>query len=191
MKRLAISLVLVFVAGTWLACSEDPEITPPPAIDALMLKSGAVAGWDVDDTICAKTPCGTGVEVAKSNAEAEALVNGDATPFEALGFDAFAIEYYKKGAVGAEARIWQMKAGTATGKAIYDYLVLNTSTYKTVTWTDLALGGEAGRIADTGTTLKTNAAKGVYFVEFVVRATDASARTDVEALAKAMVAKLP
>ena len=66
----------------------------------------------------------------------------------------------------------------------------NASQYKAVTWTDLAVG-DAGRIADTGTTWWLNSRKGAYIIEAKISPLDATSRADIEALGIAVAAKIP
>ena len=181
MNRLMISLAVCMLGG---ACGSSSV-----AINTLMPAPADVAGWSED------AAQGTaGVAVARTPAEAEAFVDGDAAPFTAHSFIAFAWQQYTKDTYRLDLRIWQF-ADTAAATAIYDDLLTDSSLYSSAAWTPEA-AGDAGRIADTGTSWWINTRKKGYYVEAKMTtnppaAPNATGRTDAEAFVNAVLAKIP
>lgn len=171
---------LLFAAAVSLAVGCGPAA--PPAIDGFFPADSAVGSW-------VKDPASPTVQVAKTNTAIEALINGDAAPFIAKGTVAFAWGKYQSGAYRIDARVWQMKS-TANATETFAYLLTDAPLYKANTWTDVTIG-EAGRIADTGSTWWVNARKGSYILEVKASAKDATTRADAEAFAKAMAQLMP
>lgn len=157
--------------------------TPSQAIDTLFVKDNEIGTW-VEDTSLGSA----GVETARTRDGVYALVNGDAEPFIAKGFVAFARERYRSGSYTADVRVWQMK-DAAVARDTYSSLVTDVSAYKANTWTDVAIG-EAGRIADTGTTWWVNAKKAAYVIEVKAQPRDATSETDSKAFATAVASKI-
>ncbi|MHB8872520.1 MAG: hypothetical protein ACYC8T_02430 [Myxococcaceae bacterium] len=172
---------LLTLAALTAACG--PANTPPPSVESYFPKDNEVGAW-VGGTTAGKT----GVQVATTAKEAEALVNGDAAPFNDKGMVTFAWEKYAKDAYTLDLRVWQFKDASAATDA-YGHLVANASLYKAATWTDLAVG-DAGRIADTGTTWWLNSHKGAFIIEAKINPKDATSRADIEALGIAVAAKI-
>jgi hypothetical protein len=155
-------------------------------IESLVPADGEVTGWTEDPAAGAP-----GVEVAKNNTEVEAKIDGDAQPFIDKAFVAWARQNYIKDGFKLELRVWQMK-DDATATSLYDDLVASYSLYKTQTWSNLSIG-DAGRVADTGTTWWYNSRKKLYHVEVRVTqksAMDATARTEGQSFITAVVAKI-
>jgi len=181
MKRLMISLAVCILGA---ACGGSSV-----AIDSLMPAPTEITGWSEDPAQ------GTaGVAVARTPAQAEALVDGDAAPFTAHNFVAFAWQQYQKDNYRLDLRIWQF-ADTAAATAIYDDLLTQSSLYSTATWNAEA-AGDAGRIANTGTSWWINTRKHGYYVEAKMTTTppaapDAAGRTDAEAFVSAVLGKIP
>lgn len=176
--------LLPAVASLWL-CACGPSTPSTPSIDKFFPADNEVGSWAADTTVA--TP---GVQVAKSNSAIEALVNGDAAPFEAKGTLALGWNRYKSGSSKLDVRVWQMKSA-ADATDTYGYLVTDVSLYKANTWTTLSGVGEDGRIADTGGSWWLNARKGVYIVELRITPNGTQPRADVEAFAKAVIGKMP
>ncbi len=181
MKRLMISLAVCMLGA---ACGGSSV-----AINTLMPAPTAVAGWSEDPA-----QGGTGPKVARTPAEAEALVDGDAAPFTQHNFTAFAWQQYMKDTYRLDLRIWQF-VDVEAAKAIYDDLPKQSSLYTSATWNPEAVG-DAGRIADTGTSWWINTRKKGYYVEAKMTtnppvAPDATGRADAEAFVNAVLAKIP
>lgn len=179
---------MTLTGWAFLAACGSSE-TPPAAtaIESLIPASGEIAGWSED--AAAGAP---GVEVGKTPAEVEAKIDGDAEPFSAKSFVAWARQHYAKDGYQLELRIWQMK-DDATAAALYDDLVVSVSLYSALTWSNVTVG-DAGRVADSGTTWWANSRKKAYLVEARIQqkmAADPTARAEVESFAKAVVAKIP
>ncbi|MBI3180282.1 MAG: hypothetical protein HYZ27_11515 [Deltaproteobacteria bacterium] len=169
-----------------IACGDSD---PPSAttIESLVPASGEVSGWNEDPATGAP-----GVEVGKTHAEVEAKIDGDMEPFAAKSFVALARQHYAKDGYQLELRIWQMK-DEATATALYSDLATTVSLYSALSWSNVSVG-DAGRVADSGTTWWVNTRKKAYHVEARVSqksVADATSRADVEAFAKAVVAKIP
>lgn len=158
---------------------------PAPATLESFFPAANAVGAYAEDTSVGKA----GVEIAKTAAAMEALIDGDAAPFTEKGAVAFGWEHYVSGTYKLDARVWQMK-DAANATDTYAYLVANVSLYKANTWNDVGVG-EAGRIADTGSSWWLDARKGKYLVEVKIIGKDTTSRADIEAFAKAMVAKMP
>ncbi len=174
------ALSAVFAATLLAACGP----AEPSGLGSYFPTTADAAGY-TEDTSVGKA----GVETARTAAAIEGLVDGDAAPFIEKGVVAFGWERYVKGTYKLDARLWQMKdASNATDT--YNHLVANVTLYLAATWTDLAVG-EAGRIADTGSSWWLNARKGKYIIEVRIVGKDTTSRADIETFAKAMVAKLP
>jgi hypothetical protein len=130
-----------------------------------------------------------GVEVAKSATAIEALIDGDAAPFNDKGALALGWEHYQAGASKIDARVFQMKTATSAQET-FDYLVASVPLYQANTWTAVAAVGDAARVADTGSSWWFNARRSVFIIELKITPKDATTRADVEAFAKAMAAKI-
>ncbi len=181
MKRLMISLAVCMLGS---ACGGSSV-----AIDSLMPAPTAVAGWSEDPA-----QGNVVVAVARTPADAEALVDGDAAPFTQHNFTAFAWQQYMKDTYRLDLRIWQF-VDTVAAKAIYDDLLKETLYSSAGTWNAEAVG-DAGRIVDTGTSWWINTRKKGYYVEANMTtnppvAPDANGRTDAEAFVNAVLAKIP
>lgn len=173
---------LVVAAGLALAACGTP--TPAtPAIDKLFPAANEVSTW-AEDTAVGKL----GVEVAKSATAIEALIDGDGAPFNEKGALALGWEHYQAGSSKIDARVYQMKTA-ASSKETYDYLVASVGLYMANTWTPVDAVGDAARVTDTGSSWWFNARRGVFIFELKITPKDATTRTEVEAFAKAMVAK--
>jgi hypothetical protein len=175
------ALTSLFAATLLGACGAPTMSTFFPADGADGGTGAAVAGF-------VKDPSGKGLQIAEGDDAIEALVDGAATPFMEKGVLALGRELYIKDSYHLEARVWQMK-DAANASVTYDYLLTNASLYKASTWTALSVG-DAGRIADDGTAWWVNARKGAYLIDVRIDPNDATSRSDVEAFAKALVAKM-
>ena len=129
-----------------------------------------------------------GVEVAKSDDEAVALIDGSAEPFIEHGFITFGVEYYASQGMMLELRIWQMD-NAAIARELYSDLTDNKSIYMAQPWTDIDVG-QQGRVADTGASIWVNARSGSYYVESKIDQVTDEASNDAQAFAKAVIAKL-
>jgi len=181
LPRLASSFAVValFAAG----CSTEPADGGPVAIESLFPADNEVGTWVEDTSVGA-----SGVEVASTPAEAEALIDGDAEPFTAHGFSKFAIEHYVDGTPQLELRVWEMP-DAAGATEIYDYLVANDSIYMASSWEDVSIGA-AGRASNTGASWWVNARSGAYYIEAKINDTSNGARTDAQAFASAVIGHL-
>jgi len=131
----------------------------------------------------------TGLQTAKGATAIEGLVDGAGSPFTAKGAQALGWMKYTSGTYKLDARVWQMK-DAANATDTYTALLTDAPLYAANTWTDLAVG-QAGRIADTGSSYWVSARKNAFLIEVVLQPKDTTSRADVETFAKAMVAKLP
>lgn len=190
MKRTSLSLtaLLLTVVAFAPACGgsgDDDDDTP--SIESFFPADNEVSGW-VEDTAAGAA----GVEVADTDDEAWALINGDNEPFHAHGFAVFARQHYVNGSYNLEARIWDM-ATAATAQTLFSALLTEAATYSAQTWEDLSMGDES-RIADTGAYWWINVRKGAYHVEVKINqtaASDTTSRGHAEAFASAIVARIP
>lgn len=173
------TLLAAAATTLFLACG---TATTPASVADYFPKDNAVGAYVTDTTL-------PGLQVAKSAVQIEGLIDGDATPFLEKGALALGWNRYVAGTYKLDARVWQMKSATNATET-FDSLVASASLYKANTWTTLAVGG-AGRIADTGSSWWVNARKGAYIIEVKVTAKDATSRSDVEAFALAIAAKMP
>lgn len=173
--RLALTLV---AAAALVACGSSTAVS----IGDLLPKGGEVSGYSVD-------PALPGLQVGKSAAAIEGLVNGDAAPFLEKGLLAFAWNRYASGTRKLDVRVWQMKSA-AVASETYDALVVSASLYAANTWTAVSVG-DAGRVANTGASYWINVRRGAYLVEVRGTPADDTSRADVEAFAKAIAAKAP
>lgn len=174
-------LLLSALALVTLACG--PATPQPQAIDSLFVANNEIGTW-VEDTSVGTA----GVETARTRDAVYALINGDAEPFIAKGFIAFARERYRKDSYTADLRVWQMKDATVA-KDTYDSLVVDAAAYKSNNWTAVTIG-DAGRIADTGSTWWVNARKGAYVIEVKAQPKDSTTEADAQAFATAVAGKI-
>jgi hypothetical protein len=173
--------ILLLAAVTLAGCGSTASAT----IDSFFPGQNEVSTY-VEDTTVGQP----GVEVAHGATAIEALVDGDATSFNAKGVVAFAWQHYVKANLKVDARVWQMQ-DVANATDTYSYLVANDNLYKSNSWTDVSVG-DAGRIANTGSSWWVNSRKGKYLVEVrLTGSTDTAAHDDAVVFAKAMVAKIP
>lgn len=131
-----------------------------------------------------------GVEIYRTKAAAEAVIDGDVEPFAAHDFVAFARQHYVKDSYHLELRIWQMQDAAAC-TTLYDDLAASESLYQ-YPWESVTAGA-GGRIASTGVFWWVNAHAGAYYVEAKVNQVsppDQTARDEVVAFAQAVVAKI-
>ncbi len=157
------------------------------AIESLVPASGEVSGWTEDSSTGSQ-----GVEIGKTHAEVEAKIDGDMEPFAAKSFVALARQHYAKDGYQLELRVWQMK-DAATAITLYDELATTVSLYSALSWSSISVG-EAGRVADSGTTWWANARKKAYHLEARVSQKsvgDATSRAEVETFLKAVASKIP
>jgi len=158
-----------------------------PTIDSFFPADNEISGW-VEDTAVG----GAGVDVANNEAEAVALINGDAEPFQAHGFVQFAWQHYVNDSYNLEVRIWGM--GTATvAQTLYTDLLTDAATYSAQSWENLTLGADS-RIADTGASWWINVLAGAYHVEVKINQTaanDTTSRGHAEAFATEIVSRIP
>lgn len=159
-----LSLCTVLLAGlAFSGCGDDDNGDPLPNIETLFPANNAVGTWKEDTSQGA-----AGVETANTDADVYAVINGDADKFTQVGFASWAREFYTDGTSILELRIWQMRDTTGT-KTIYDGVIeaggtLEDARYSGSTWNPVSIG-EAGRVADTGSSWWINARKSVYMVE--------------------------
>lgn len=173
------ALVVVVVSALFAAgCGP----AAPPSIDSFFPQDNAIGSYALE----ASSPK---VQVAKSSTAMESLINGDAAPYITKGAAALGWGKYASGAYRLDARVWQLKSA-ASATETYDYLVSDVALYQANTWTTLSVG-EAGRVADTGSSWWLNARKGSYIIEVKVTAKDATSRTDAESFATAMAKAMP
>jgi hypothetical protein len=170
----------LLAAAVFLASGCGPAA--PAAIDSFFPKDNTIGTYALE----ASTPT---VQVAKSATAMENLIDGDAAPFIARGAAALGWAKYASGAYRLDARVWQMKSATNATET-YNALVTDVALYQANTWTALSVG-EAGRIADTGSSWWLNARKGAYLIEVKVTAKDATSRTDAESFAAALAKAIP
>lgn len=170
----------IVVSSVVLTLSCGP--TAPPAIDGFFPKDNAIGTYALE----AATPT---VQVAKSASAMENLIDGDAAPFIDKGAVALGWGKYGSGTYRLDARVWQMKSASNATET-YDGLVSSAALYQANTWTALSVG-DAGRIADTGSSWWINARKGSYLLEVKVTAKDATSRQDAESFATAMAKAMP
>jgi len=190
MTRLSMPLATILLALVAFApaCGGggDDDDTPP-SIDTFFPADNDVSGWVEDTSVGA-----AGVEVADTDDEAWALIDGDNEPFHAHGFVVFARQNYVNGSYTLEARIWDM--GTASAEeTLYSALLTEAATYSAQSWEDLTLGDES-RIADTGAYWWVNARKGAYHVEVKINqttASDTTSRGHAETFASAILSRIP
>ena len=185
------SLLLVSLALTLatlgVGCGGDDD--QPIDIESLFPADSAIGSFVEDGAAGA-----AGIEVANSAATIEALINGDAVPFNAAGFLVFARQHYTDGgSYSLEVRVYEMP-DDATAASLYADLAINRDLYSTQVWSDLTIGA-ASRIANTnGTTWWLNAHKGAYYFEVRInQATtdDSVARGHGESFAGAIAAAIP
>jgi len=159
-------------------------------LESLFPADNEVAGWTEDPS-----DGHPGVAVAHSYAEAEALVDGDADPFNSSPhpFVAFAWQTYLNGTHKADFRIWEMK-DAAGCQTTMSYLLENVPTFTSKTWTAESVG-DAGKSAQTASFVWLIACKGKYFLEERVLmagggAPDSAAHDKGLALIQAVAAKV-
>jgi hypothetical protein len=185
MKTRLMSLIAVLAVG----CGSP---TPSVTLESFFPADNAV-GTYVKDTSTA------GLQVAKSNAAIEGLVDGDAAPFLEKGVLALGWEKYVSGTYKLDARVWQFSSATVATD-VYGFLLTgaladggvsnNVNLYKSATWTDLSVG-QGGRFADTGSSYWLNAHKSAFLIEVKVTPKDATSRADLESFGNAIAAKIP
>jgi len=161
----------------------------PIAIESLFPADNEVGSF-VEDTSAGAA----GVEVAETSAEIEALIDGDAVPFDDAGFLVFGRQQYTDGgSYQVEVRVYEMPSATVAAQ-LYTDLVVERDLYSTNTWSDLAIG-EASRIANTnGTSFWLNVQKGAYYFEVRInQATidDTVSQANAEAFGTAIAGKIP
>jgi len=179
MKTLKILISVQLTLGLLACPTVDPDEDPLPAVEELFPGDSEVGSWvrDADP-----------IDVATSNQEALDLINGEATAFIDRDFVAFAMGGYEDGQSTLELRIWEF-ADAATAKDLYDNIPDEFGEYQ-VPWEDAAVG-EAGRIVNPGTRWWLNTHEGIYFIEVIVRPTDAGLRQATLDFALVVVASLP
>jgi hypothetical protein len=184
MSRLVPALLatLALAAG----CGGDDDTV---LIEDLCPADGEIAGFTEDTGAGA-----AGLEVADTSLEIEAMIDGDAVPFDEAGFVVFAREFYTDGAsYDVQQRVYQMPSAEVAAQ-LYADLVAERDLYSSNSWTDVAVG-QGGRIADTnGTTWWLNAHDGVFYFEVRVNqatASDSVSRGHAEAFAAAVADKIP
>ncbi len=159
------------------------------SLDSFFPADNEVAGWTAN-------PAGSAPQVALTPDDAEALVDGDIAPFEAAPspFTAFAMQnYINADGYTNDFRIWEV-ADAAGCASMYDYLVVNASTFSSKTWVDEAIGA-MGRSANSAAFTWFNACAGKYFLESKVYppgggAPDATSHDDGLAFILAVAAKI-
>lgn len=175
------ALLPSFVAVIAVGCGP-----PPPTVTmADFFPADDEVGGYVNDT---SVPA-PGLQVGQTAAAMEGLVDGATAPFTAKGALALGWKRYASGSYKLDARVWQLK-DAASATDTYDSLVVTEALYRANTWSDLAVG-QAGRLADTGSSYWVNSRKGAFIVEVVLKPKDPTSRADVETFARAMVGKLP
>lgn len=174
MRVPAVAVCLAFAAGCGPAT--------PAAIDSFFPKDNAIGTYALEGA-------SPSVQVAKSATAMEGLINGDAAPFISKGAAALAWGKYASGTYRLDARVWQMKS-SSNATDTYDSLVTDVALYQANTWSALSVG-EAGRVADTGSSWWLNARKGSYLIEVKVTPKDATSRTDAESFAAAIAKAMP
>jgi hypothetical protein len=185
------SLWLGFGAVLALSACGSSSDTKTFEIKSAFPAASASGGWiedpDALDFYSQTNPAG--VSVATTNAQATAMIDGDADPFTSRGFVAMGDEFYKNTIGGTpatlELRVWQMPS-TTVATSVYDAMA---STY---TWTAASFG-DAGRSRDTGVSWYYQVRKGVYFVDLrdLRPNTSAAIKTSGETFLAAVVALLP
>ncbi len=183
------TILLATVALTLASGCGGGDDDQPIAIETLFPADGEVGSF-VEDTGAGAA----GVEVAETSNEIEALIDGDAVPFDAAGFLVFGRQQYTDGgSYQLEVRVYEMPSA-AVAAELYADLVVERDLYSTNTWTDLDIG-EASRIANTnGTSFWLNVQKGVYYFEVRInQATidDTVSQGHAEAFGTAIAGKIP
>ena len=128
------------------------------SLDSFFPADDEVAGWS-------RTPAGSIPAVANGFNEAEALVDGDADPFNEAPspFVAFAWQLYANTGYAMDFRIWEMPdaAGCAS---LWGYLLAQVTTYKSMTWGDESIG-DGGHSAEGAAYWWINSCMDKYFLE--------------------------
>jgi hypothetical protein len=153
MKRLSGIVVLAAVLAL-ASCGGGSSAS----LDSFFPADDEVAGWT-------RSPAGSAPAVANGFNAAEALVDGDADPFNEAPspFVAFAWQLYAHADYSMDFRIWEMP-DAAGCTSLYDYLVTEVATYNSKTWGDESIGDE-GHSAETAVFWWINSCVDKYFLE--------------------------
>jgi hypothetical protein len=156
------------------------------SLDSFFPADNEVAGWT-------RSPAGSSPQVANGFNAAEALVDGDADPFNEAPspFVAFAWQLYAKGDYAMDFRIWEMPDAAACA-SLWTHLSTNVATYTSKTWGAESIG-DSGHSAETASFWWINSCVDKYFLEARVSMSaggepDATAHTDGVAFMQAVAA---
>ncbi len=134
-----------------------------PAIDTVFPADNAIGTWVIDDVHgdggANPLTNPAGVEVAETNTELVALINGGADPFTDRNFVQFGREYYTDGTYEAIVWIFEMP-DTAVATDLYENL-FTLALYDYMT--DSVTAGDAARAGNNGLVWNYHARKDEYF----------------------------
>jgi hypothetical protein len=154
MKRLS-GIIVVAAVLALASCGGGGSSA---SLDSFFPADNEVSGWT-------RTPTGSVPDVANGFNAAEALVDGDADPFNTAPspFVAFGWQLYTNGDYAMDFRIWEMPdaAGCAS---LWEYLLSDAATYKSKTWGAESIG-DAGHSAEGAAFWWINSCADKYFLE--------------------------
>lgn len=173
------------IAGALAGCSSSSTESKSPSIGTLAPTSNEISGWQVD----AHGVTQGQLQVANSQTEATALIDGSAEPFYKAPFSAVALarQGYINGGALIEYMLWQMQS--ASMAADLHQSLLSNSLYSSLTWTQLSIG-DGARIAGVSPNFDLHAHKGPYYLLLHTSGTGTSQQQVVD-FATAAVKKLP